>query len=254
MKNVFEEISARPFTIIAGPCAVENEQMIFSLAQKVKDAGADILRGGAFKMRTSIHDFQGLGPKGLKMLRDAADAYDLPVISEITDVRDIDLFCDTVDIVQVGTRNMYNYPLLQALGKTDLPILLKRGMGATLEEYLKAVEYIEQGGNRQIILCERGVRGFDDATRNILDIGAIALLKNRKDYPVFADPSHAAGRADIVPQLCCAAAAAGADGLSIEVHENSAEALSDGAQAVDIETLKKIIKKTKKIKKVCYNV
>ncbi len=250
MNNVYDEILKRDMTIIAGPCAVENEQMIFSISEKIKEGGGHVLRGGAFKMRTSVHDFQGLGKAGLMMLRAAADACELPIISEITDVRDLKLFCDTVDIIQIGTRNMYNYPLLKAVGETNRPVLIKRGMGATIEEYLKAVEYIEQGGNKKIILCERGVRGFDTATRNILDIGAISLLKQWGNYPVFADPSHAAGRADIVPALCYAAVAAGADGLCIEVHENSQEALSDGAQAVSVAMLKKIVNKSKKIKKV----
>lgn len=250
MNEIFNKIKQNDLTIIAGPCAVESEQMIFSIAEKIKEAGVHILRGGAFKMRTSVHDFQGLGKEGIKMLRAAADKYNLPIISEIVDVRDMELFCEWVDIIQVGMRNMYNYPLLRALGKTEKPVFIKRGMSATLEEYLKAVEYVEQGGNRQIILCERGVRGFDVATRNILDVGAIALLKKGSGYPVFADPSHAAGRTDIVPQLCYSAVAAGADGISIEVHENNEKALSDGAQAVDIETLKKIIKAMKKIKEI----
>jgi 3-deoxy-7-phosphoheptulonate synthase len=176
--------------------------------------------------------------------------YNMPVISEIVDINDIDLFSDLVDIIQVGTRNMYNYPLLKALAKTNKPILVKRGMSATVNEFLRACEYIEESGNNKIILCERGIRSFDTVTRNVLDVGAIAVLKSTCAYPVFADPSHACGRADIVSNLAYASAACGADGVMIEVHENLNAALSDANQAISIEELNIIIKKSKQIKRL----
>jgi 3-deoxy-7-phosphoheptulonate synthase len=248
MHDIYDKILNSSYNIIAGPCAVESEEMIFSLAEKIKKAGADILRGGAYKMRTCVNDFQGLGKEGLKMLHDAGKAYRLPVISEIVDSGDIDLFCELADIIQVGARSMYNYPLLKALAKTNMPILLKRGISATVDEYLKACEYLTQGGNEKIILCERGIRSFDSSTRNILDIGAISILKKGCKYPVFADPSHAAGRADVVADLAYASAACGADGIMIEVHENPSVSLSDANQAVSVDELSIIIKKSKKIK------
>lgn len=250
MIDIYNKIKNNDYTVIAGPCAVENKEMIFSIAGLIKAAGADILRGGAYKMRTCVKDFQGLGKAGLKMLHDAGKEFNMPVISEITDINDIDLFFDLADIIQVGTRNMYNYPLLRALAKTNKPILLKRGMSATINEFLRACEYIEESGNNKIILCERGIRSFDTETRNVLDVGAIAVLKGMSAYPVFADPSHACGRADIVPSLAYASAACGADGVMIEVHENLDAALSDAFQAISIEELDTIIKKSKQIKKI----
>ncbi len=250
MIDIYKKIKNNEYTVIAGPCAVENEEMIFSIAEMTKAAGVDILRGGAYKMRTCVKDFQGLGKAGLKMLHDAGKEYNLPVISEIIDINDIDLFFDLVDIIQVGTRNMYNYPLLKALAKTNKPILFKRGMSATINEFLRACEYIEESGNNKIILCERGIRSFDTVTRNVLDVGAIAVLKGMCNYPVFSDPSHACGRADIVSNLACASAACGADGVMIEVHENLSAALSDANQAVSIDELKQIIEKSKKIKQI----
>ncbi len=250
MIDIYNKIKNNDYTVIAGPCAVENHEMIFSIARFAKAAGADVLRGGAFKMRTCVKDFQGLGKSGLKMLHDAGKEFNMPVISEITDIYDIDLFFDLVDIIQVGTRNMYNYPLLKALAKTNKPILLKRGMSATINEFLRACEYIEESGNNKIILCERGIRSFDNETRNVLDVGAIAVLKGMSAYPVFADPSHACGRADIVSYLAYASAACGADGVMIEVHEDINAALSDAYQAINIEELNTIIKKSKQIKKI----
>jgi 3-deoxy-7-phosphoheptulonate synthase len=250
MIDIYKKITNNDYTVIAGPCAVESEEMIFSIAGLVKGAGADILRGGAYKMRTCVKDFQGLGKTGLKMLRDAGREYDLPIISEIVDINDVDLFFDLVDIIQVGTRNMYNYPLLKALAKTNKPVLLKRGMSATINEFLRACEYIEESGNNKIILCERGIRSFDSETRNVFDAGAVAILKGSCGYPVFADPSHACGRADIVSDLAYAAAACGADGVMIEVHENHKAALSDANQAICIDELITIIEKSKQIKKI----
>jgi len=250
MIDIYKKITENELSVIAGPCAVENEEMIFSVAEKVKNAGADVLRGGAYKMRTCADDFQGLGKEGLKFLYQASKKYNIPVISEIVDIGDIDIFYDLVDIIQVGTRNMYNYPLLKALAKTNKPVLIKRGMSATIYEYLKACEYLSKGGNEKIILCERGIRGFDSITRNVFDAGSIAVLKKICPYPVFADPSHASGRADIVSDLSYAAAAAGADGLMIEVHENSNTALSDAEQAISTIELKKIIDKSKNIKRL----
>lgn len=250
MIDIYKKITENIYSVIAGPCAVENEEMIFSIAEMTKKAGADILRGGAYKMRTCVKDFQGLGKSGLKMLHDAGKEFNMPVISEIVDINDIDLFFDLVDIIQVGTRNMYNYPLLKALAKTNKPVLIKRGMSATINEFLRACEYIEESGNKKIILCERGIRSFDSITRNVLDVGAIAVLKATCSYPVFADPSHACGRADIVSDLAYASAACGADGVMIEVHENLKEALSDANQAITIKELSNIIKKSKQIKKI----
>lgn len=250
MNDIYNKIRNNDYTVIAGPCAVENKEMILSIARLAKAAGADVLRGGAYKMRTCVKDFQGLGKSGLKMLHDAGKEFNMPVISEITDIYDIDLFFDLVDIIQVGTRNMYNYPLLKALAKTKKAILLKRGMSATINEFLRACEYIEESGNNKIILCERGIRSFDTVTRNVLDVGAIAVLKGMCRYPVFADPSHACGRADIVSNLAYASAACGADGVMIEVHEDINAALSDASQAISIEELSTIIKKSKQIKKI----
>lgn len=250
MHEIYDKIINNPYCVIAGPCAVEGEEMIFSIAEKIKNAGADILRGGAYKMRTSLEDFQGLGSEGLRMLHDAGKYYNLPIVSEIVSIYDVALFCELTDIIQVGARNMYNYPLLKELAKTNKPILLKRGMSATVDEYLKACEYLEEGGNEKIILCERGIRSFDSITRNILDIGAISVLKKSCKHPVLADPSHAAGRADLVSNLAYAAAAGGADGIMIEVHENPSMALSDANQAISIEELETIIKKSKQIKQM----
>ena len=219
------------FAMIAGPCSVESEEQIIDVAQAVKEAGADILRGGAFKPRTSPYAFQGMKDEGIRLLLKAKEATGLPIVTEIMNISTLDLFAD-VDIIQVGARNMQNFDLLKELGKTDKPILLKRGLANTLQELLMSAEYIMSEGNEQVILCERGIRTFETATRNTLDLAAVSVLHNLTHLPVVVDPSHATGKADLVSPMACAAAAAGADGIMIEVHNNPACALCDGAQSL----------------------
>ena len=231
---------------IAGACSIESRDHIFKVAEQVKKAGATMLRGGAFKPRTSPHSFQGLGKEALTYLIEAGKAYDLPTASEIMDPRDLDLFED-IDMLQVGARNMQNFELLKELGKTDKYILLKRGMGATIDELIAASEYISSQGNEKIILCERGIRSFEQATRYTLDISAVPVLKERTNYKVIVDPSHAAGLAKYVPSLALAAMGAGADGLLIEAHPKPEEAWTDQSQQITFETLKDIIHKSKQI-------
>jgi 3-deoxy-7-phosphoheptulonate synthase len=216
----------------AGPCAVESAEQINEIAQGVARAGAKLLRGGAFKPRSSPYSFQGLGEKGLKLLREAADINDLLVVSEVMDPSQIELMLPYVDVMQVGARNMQNYHLLRALGENNKPVLLKRGMAATIEELLLSAEYIMSGGNYNVILCERGIRTFDTYMRNTMDIAAIPVIKQLSHLPVMADPSHGTGRRDKVPPMARAAVAAGADGLLIEVHQDPERALSDGAQSI----------------------
>jgi 3-deoxy-7-phosphoheptulonate synthase len=216
----------------AGPCAVESPEQINEIAQGVAQSGAKLLRGGAFKPRSSPYSFQGLGEKGLKLLREAADKNGLLVVSEVMDPSQIELMLPYVDVMQVGARNMQNYHLLRALGENSKPVLLKRGMAATIEELLLSAEYIMSGGNYNVILCERGIRTFDTYMRNTMDIAAIPVIKQLSHLPVMADPSHGTGRRDKVPPMARAAVAAGADGLLIEVHQDPERALSDGAQSI----------------------
>jgi 3-deoxy-7-phosphoheptulonate synthase len=216
----------------AGPCAVESAQQISEIAQGVARAGAKLLRGGAFKPRSSPYSFQGLGEKGLQLLREAADKNGLLLVSEVMDPSQIELMLPYVDVMQVGARNMQNYHLLRALGENSKPVLLKRGMSATIEELLLSAEYILSGGNYNVILCERGIRTFDTYMRNTMDIAAIPVIKQLSHLPVMADPSHGTGRRDKVPPMARAAVAAGADGLLIEVHQDPERALSDGAQSI----------------------
>lgn len=225
------KIGKGSFTIIAGPCSVESEEQICSIAQSVKDSGATLLRGGAFKPRTSPYAFQGLRANGLELLSEAKAKTGMPIVTEIMDLSQLPLF-DNVDIIQVGARNMQNFELLKALGKTDKPILLKRGLSATIQELLMSAEYIMAGGNEKVILCERGIRTFETATRNTLDLSAIPVLKEKTHLPVIIDPSHATGIAAMVKPLSLAAVAAGADGLIIEVHNDPAHALCDGQQSI----------------------
>ena len=219
------------FSLIAGPCSVESEEQIIEVAQEVKAAGAKVLRGGAFKPRTSPYAFQGLKQEGLNLLLLAKQATGLPIITEIMNVRTLDLF-EEVDIIQVGARNMQNFDLLQELGKTRKPILLKRGLANTLQELLMSAEYIMSEGNENIILCERGIRTFETYTRNTLDLSAVPVLHEMTHLPVVVDPSHATGRAALVPTMAMAAAACGADGIMVEVHNNPSCALCDGAQSL----------------------
>lgn len=232
--------------VIAGPCSVESEEQIAYIANAVKDAGADMLRGGAFKPRTNPYDFQGLEASGLKMLLKAKKETGLPVITEIMDANNLDLFCD-VDVLQVGARNMQNYALLKALGKSDKPILLKRGISATYMELLTAAEYILSEGNSNVILCERGIRTFETYTRNTLDVAAVPVLKELSHLPTVVDPSHGSGRSELVGSLSLAAVAAGADGLMIEVHNDPEHALSDGRQSITPEQFKALMTKIKKV-------
>ena len=238
------------FSIIAGPCSVETPEQINYIAQKVKESGADLLRGGAFKPRTSPYDFQGHGPEGLKMLLEAKAATGLPIITEIMDIRTLDLFED-VDVIQVGARNAQNFDLLKELGRIQKPILLKRGLAGTLKELLMSAEYIMSSGNEQVILCERGIRTYESSyTRNTLDLSAVPVLKELSHLPVVVDPSHATGKARLVPSMSLAAAAAGADGLMIEVHNDPAHAWSDGPQSITPETFRLLVEQVKKIREV----
>jgi 3-deoxy-7-phosphoheptulonate synthase len=218
--------------VMAGPCAVETEEQVFKIAKYVKDSGAKILRGGAFKPRTSPYSFQGLGEDGLKLMRAAADEYDLKIITEVMDKSQIDLVEKYADILQVGARNMQNYMFLKDLGKASKPVMLKRGPAATIEEWLMSAEYILVGGNEKVILCERGIRTFETATRNTMDISAIPVIKKKSHLPIVADPSHGVGIRDKVIPMARASVAAGADGIMVEVHHDPVRALSDGPQSL----------------------
>lgn len=235
------------FAVIAGPCSIETEEQIIEVAKAVKESGADILRGGAFKPRTSPYAFQGLKDEGIRLLLEAKKATGLPIITEIMNIRALDLFAD-VDIIQVGARNMQNFDLLQELGKTKKPILLKRGLANTLQELLMSAEYIMSEGNENVILCERGIRSFETCTRNTLDLSAVPVLHELSHLPVIVDPSHATGKAKLVPPMAAAAAAAGADGIMVEVHNNPACALCDGAQSLTPPQFDELNRRLRKIR------
>ncbi len=238
------------FALIAGPCSVETKEQLLSVARDIKAAGASFLRGGAFKPRTSPYDFQGLGAEGLQYLLEAKRATGLPIVTEIMDVRNIDLFED-VDVIQVGARNTQNYDLLKELGKLDKVILLKRGLAGTIKELLMSAEYIMANGNEQVILCERGIRTYESTyTRNTLDLSAIPVLKELSHLPVVLDPSHATGRSALVPSMALAAAAAGADGIMIEVHNDPANAWCDGPQSLNPEQFRQVAQQIFKIREV----
>ena len=228
------KIGGGHFAMIAGPCSVETEEQIISVAQSVKASGAPILRGGAYKPRTSPYAFQGLGTQGLELLRAARKATGLPICTELMDLRHLDEFHD-IDMIQIGARNMQNFDLLKEVGKTDKPILLKRGLSSTIQEWLMSAEYIMSEGNEKIILCERGIRTYETATRNTLDLSCVPILHELTHLPVVVDPSHATGKAKLVAPMAVAAAASGADGLMIEVHNDPAHALCDGAQSLTPE-------------------
>ncbi len=230
-------------TIIAGPCSVETEAQVVGTALEVKKGGANILRGGAFKPRTSPYDFQGLGLAGLKLLKKAGIESGLPIITEVIDPRDVSWVCEYADIVQIGARNMQNFSLLQEVGRSDKPVLLKRGMHSTLSEWLNCAEYILSEGNPNVILCERGIRTFETYTRNTLDLGAIPSVQNIAHLPIVVDPSHGTGRRELVEPMSLAAIAAGADGLIIETHICPDEARCDGAQSLTPEMFAKLVKK-----------
>ncbi len=227
-----QKIGEGHFGVIAGPCSVESEAQILDIARRIKHSGARFLRGGAFKPRTSPDDFQGLGMSGLEMLIKAKKATGLPIVTELMSERYLDFFVRHVDMIQIGARNMQNYELLKAVGKTRVPVLLKRGMAARVEEFLMAAEYILAGGNDQVILCERGIRTFETITRNTLDLSAVLAIKQMSRLPVVVDPSHATGHAWMVAPLSKAAMAVGADGLMIEVHNDPENALCDGKQSI----------------------
>lgn len=233
------------FHVISGPCSVESEEQIIKVARSVKASGATLLRGGAFKPRTSPYSFQGLHGEGIKLLLEAKKDTGLPIVTEIMNLQHIDLFAD-VDVIQVGARNMQNFDLLKELGHSDKPILLKRGLANTLEEFLMSAEYIMAGGNTNIILCERGIRTFETMTRNTLDLSAVPMLKKLSHLPVVIDPSHAAGIRWMVEPLSRAAVAAGADGLMIESHNDPAHALCDGAQSLDLDQFEALMKDIKR--------
>jgi 3-deoxy-7-phosphoheptulonate synthase len=241
------KIGGGHFAMIAGPCSVESEEQIIEVAQAVKASGADILRGGAFKPRTSPYAFQGMKGDGIKLLLEAKKATGLPIITEIMNISTLDLFAD-VDIIQVGARNMQNFDLLKELGKTQKPILLKRGLANTLHELLMSAEYIMSEGNENVILCERGIRTFETYTRNTLDLSAVSVLHELSHLPVIVDPSHATGKAKLVPPMALAAVAAGTDGLIIEVHNDPAHALCDGAQSLTPAQFEALAQKVGKVR------
>ena len=243
------KIGGGNFALIAGPCSVESEEQIIEVAEKVKAAGADILRGGAFKPRTSPYDFQGLKDEGIKLLLKAKQVTGLPIITEIMNANHLSLFED-VDIIQVGARNMQNFDLLKELGHTKKPILLKRGLANNLKEFLMSAEYIMAGGNENIILCERGIRTFETYTRKTLDISAVPMLQELSHLPVVVDPSHSSGLSRLVKPLALSAAAAGADGLMIEVHNDPKNALCDGAQSLTPEQFAEVADKVRKVYEV----
>ncbi len=235
-------IGPETFTLIAGPCAVETPEQTLESAQMAKRAGATLLRGGAYKPRTSPYAFQGLGVEGLRILAEVRDEVEMPVVTEVVDAADVDVVAEHVDMLQIGTRNMQNFGLLQAVGGAGRPVMLKRGLTATYEEWLMAAEYIAQRGNLDIVLCERGVRSFEPAIRNMLDVSAVAMMQRLSHLPVLVDPSHAAGRRDLVVPLARAGMAAGADGVMVDVHPHPEAALCDGAQALFGESLDELAK------------
>jgi 3-deoxy-7-phosphoheptulonate synthase len=234
-------IGGGEFAVIAGPCSVESEEQILTVAREVKKSGAKFLRGGAYKPRTSPYSFQGLGERGLDLLKLAKEETGLLIVSEILSTDQLDRFVRDMDIIQVGARNMQNFSLLKELGRVQKPVILKRGMSATMEEWLMSAEYIMAEGNKNVILCERGIRTFETYTRNTFDISAIPMIKHYSHLPIIADPSHATGRWWMVEPLAKAAVAAGADGLMVEVHPNPEKALSDGAQSLTLESYKKLM-------------
>jgi 3-deoxy-7-phosphoheptulonate synthase len=236
------------FVVIAGPCSVESEAQTIGTARKVKDAGANMLRGGAFKPRTSPYDFQGLGLKGLKILEKAKKETGLPVVTEVTDPRDVSWVCEYADVLQIGTRNMQNFSLLKEVGKVDKPVLLKRGMYSTLKEWLNCAEYILAEGNPNVILCERGIRTFETYTRNTLDLSIVPSVKEISHLPIIVDPSHGTGRLSIIEPMSLAAMAAGADGIIIEVHYNPAEALCDKDQAMPPEMFANLMRRLRALR------
>ena len=244
------KIGGGEFAVIAGPCSVETEEQILSVAESVKKSGADFLRGGAFKPRTSPYAFKGLGVEGLELLEHARKQTGLPIVTEIMSPEYLEIFAEKVDVIQIGARNMQNFTLLRQVGELKKPVLLKRGLSSTIEELLMSAEYVISGGTSQVILCERGIRTFETATRNTLDLSAIPVLHKKSHLPVVIDPSHATGYSDLVESMALAATAAGADGLIIEVHNNPEKALCDGAQSIKPDVFGDLMNKLKRIREV----
>lgn len=240
-------IGGSNFSIIAGPCTVEGRDQLLATAEAVKEGGASMLRGGAYKPRTSPYSFQGLGTEGLRLLKEAKEETGLPIVTELMDLRDLDQVLEVADVIQVGARNMQNYTLLAEIGRSGRPVLLKRGLAAQIEELLMAAEYVLKEGNDQVILCERGIRTFETATRFTLDIMAIPVLKELSHLPVVVDPSHAAGKRDLVLPLSLAAAAAGADGIIVEVHHDPEAAVCDGPQAIPAEAFRDYVEQVQRV-------
>jgi 3-deoxy-7-phosphoheptulonate synthase len=239
--------------IIAGPCAVESKYQLFKIAKAVKKLGASILRGGAFKPRTSPYSFQGLGKEGLEILAEIREKVGMPIVTEVMSVNDVEVVSKYVDALQIGARNMQNFPLLKEVGKTKMPVILKRGFGCTIEEWLAAAEYVLLEENENVILCERGIRTFENLTRFTLDISSIPIVKQLTSLPIIVDPSHAAGKAELVEPLALASIAAGADGIMVEVHYNPKNALSDGKQSLTIPQFKSLMKKIERLKSAFKN-
>ena len=241
------KIGGPEFTVIAGPCSIESEEQFRKTAEAVKKSGASVLRGGIWKMRTSPKSFQGLGDSSFEFIKKVKSEVGLGLISEVTDARQIAEISPFIDAFQVGARNMHNYSLLKELGLQPKPVVLKRNFSAYIDEWLKAADYIAQGGNNNIVLCERGIRTFETATRNTLDLNAVVYAKKHSKYPVIVDPSHAIGIGELVTPLCYASAAAGADGIIVEVHPDPAKALSDGDQALTLENFSVMMKQLEKV-------
>jgi 3-deoxy-7-phosphoheptulonate synthase len=236
------KIGGDEVVVIAGPCSVESREQMIETAQGVKNAGASMLRGGAYKPRTSPYEFQGLGMEALKILREAREITGLPIVTEVMSTEDVDLICEYADMLQVGARNMQNYALLRRLATVDKPILLKRGPSATVKEWLLAAEYLLSGGNKQVVLCERGIKTFETATRNTIDLASIALAKELSHLPVIADPSHGTGKPSLIEPVSRGAIGVGADGIIVEVHRCPERALSDGAQSLDIPQFERVMR------------
>lgn len=241
------DIGGPQFSVLAGPCSIESHPQFLETAKAVKTQGACMLRGGIWKMRTSSKTFQGLGESSFDFIRSVCRETQMGLVSEVTDARQIEELADVVDMYQVGSRNMHNYSLLKELGRQKKPVLLKRGFAALIDEWIKAAEYVTNGGNPNVILCERGIRTFETATRNTLDLNAVVYVKKNSSFPVIVDPSHAVGIRALVPDLAVAAAAAGADGIIVEVHPRPQEALSDGPQALTFEDFAQMMKKVERV-------
>ncbi|SCX86899.1 3-deoxy-7-phosphoheptulonate synthase [Alkaliphilus peptidifermentans] len=245
IKNV--EVGGDALVVFAGPCAVENRQQIMETAEAVKTFGGQILRGGAFKPRTSPYSFQGLGEEGLKLLKEAGEKYDMPIVSEVMDTREVEMVCQYVDIIQIGSRNMQNFSLLREIGKIKKPIMLKRGMAASIEEWLMAAEYIASEGNEEIILCERGIRTFETYTRNTLDLSVVPLVRQLSSLPIIVDPSHGTGIKELIAPMSLASIAAGAHGIMVEIHPKPQHALSDGKQSLHFEEFNHLMKSVRRL-------